>query len=398
MTLHLLLDLDDTLLNSNIEALIPVYFQKLVSHLSQKIAPDQTFQHLITGTRIMYASADPLCTLEQSFNDAFYPALNVERETIAPLIEEFYDTLFPTLQPLTSPRPDAIAFVEWAFTRGWKVAVATDPLFPRKAILHRLRWANLAPETYPFSLIPDFETFHFAKVSHAYYPEFLLRLGWQNEPALMVGDSLERDIFPAQQAGLPVFWLRPSDQADSRAEGIPQGTFDDLRRWLETVDFATLVPHFTTRKALRLALLAAPAALHTLTLKVPAAQWIVRPAPEEWAFTEILCHLRDVECEVNLPRFQFALKNENAFIPGQDTDPWAAERRYLSQDGLQAFLAYASARQELLALFATFTAVDWERKVRHTIFGPTTLRELAGIMNSHNQSHVHQALQTLNWI
>ncbi len=35
MSLHLLLDLDDTLLDSNIEALIPVYFQKLTAHLSR---------------------------------------------------------------------------------------------------------------------------------------------------------------------------------------------------------------------------------------------------------------------------------------------------------------------------------------------------------------------------
>lgn len=393
MTLRLLLDLDDTLLNSNIEALIPVYFQKLTAHLSDQLPQERLLMELVRGTRTMYASADPLKTLEQVFSDTFYPPLGATREALAAQIDDFYERIFPELQPLTSPRADAQEFVAWAFAQGFDVSVATDPLFPRKAILHRLRWADLAPEWTPFSLVSDFETFHFAKVSQSYYPEFLLRLGWAAEPVVMIGDSLERDIFPARQAGLPAFWLRAEGQSAPEAEGIPQGTFADLRRWLETVDPASLLPDFSAPQALLAALPASVAVLHTLTLNAPAASWTSRPAPGEWALTEILCHLRDVEREVNLPRFQAALKDENAFIVGQETDSWAKERDYIKQDGLQAFQDYASARLELLALLKTLTPEQWQRKVRHTIFGPTSLRELAGFMLEHDQAHVRQAWQ-----
>lgn len=398
MTLRLLLDLDDTLLDSNIEAFIPVYFQKLTGYLAGQLPAEQLLTELIRGTRTMYASADPLRTLEQVFGQVFYPPLGVTQESLSAKIDDFYDNVFPELQPLTSPRPDAIKFVEWAFSRGFDLSVATDPLFPRKAILHRLRWAEMAPEQTPFSLISDFETFHFAKISGSFYPEFLLRLGWNAEPVLMVGDSLERDIFPAQRAGLPVFWLREAGQETPEAESIPQGTFEDLRRWLETVDCATLVPNFASIEALQIALLAGLAVLHTLTVKSAPAQWTLRPAAGEWALTEIFCHLRDVEREVNLPRFQAALKDENAFVTGQDTDPWAEQRGYIHQDGLQAFQDYAAARLELLALLKTLTPEQWQRKVRHTIFGPTTLRELAGFMLEHDQSHVRQSLKTVGWL
>ncbi len=394
MTLRLLLDLDDTLLNSNIEALIPVYFQKLTAHLSDSLPQERLLMELVRGTRTMYASADPLKTLEEVFSDAFYPPLGATREALAAQIDDFYERIFPELQPLTSPRADAQEFVAWAFAQGFDVSVATDPLFPRKAILHRLRWADLAPERTPFSLVSDFETFHFAKVSQSYYPEFLLRLGWAAEPVVMIGDSLERDIFPARQAGLPAFWLRAEGQSAPEAEGIPQGTFADLRRWLETVDPASLLPDFSGSEALLVALPASLAVLHTLALNVPAPQWTSRPAPGEWALTEILCHLRDVEREVNLPRFRAALKDENAFVVGQETDSWAEERNYIKQDGLQAFYDYANARLELLALLKTLTPEQWQRKVRHTIFGPTSLRELAGFMLEHDQAHVRQAWQT----
>ncbi|MFO7583730.1 MAG: DinB family protein [Anaerolineales bacterium] len=391
MTLRLLLDLDDTLLNSNIEALIPVYFQKLTGHLAGQLPPEQLLTELVRGTRLMYVSTNPLKTLEQVFSEAFYPPLGTTREALAASIEDFYDNVFPALQPLTSPRPEALAFLEWAFPK-FDVSVATDPLFPRKAILHRLRWADLDPEHTPFSLISDFETFHFAKISASYYPEFLLRLGWDSEPVLMVGDSLERDIFPAQRAGLPVFWLRPAGEAGtSETESIPQGSYADLRAFLESVDHASLVPNFSSPQALLIALPASLSALHTLTLQAPAPAWTQRPQSGEWALTEILCHLRDVEREVNLPRFQAALKDVNAFIVGQETDSWAEQRAYIEQDGAQAFNDYASARFELLALLKTFTPEQWERKVRHTIFGPTGLRELAGFMLEHDQSHVRQA-------
>jgi FMN phosphatase YigB (HAD superfamily) len=392
MTIRLLLDLDDTLLNSNIDALIPVYFQKLTAHLAGQLAPEQLLTQLVRGTRTMYASTDPLKTLEQVFSEAFYPALGVSREALAARIDDFYDHVFPELQPLTSPRADAQEFVAWAFGQGFDLSVATDPLFPRKAILHRLRWADLPPERTPFSLISDFETFHFAKVSQSYYPEFLLRLGWEAEPVLMVGDSLERDIVPAQRAGLPVFWLRAEGQAAPEAADIPQGTFADLRHWLETRQPASLLPDFSTPEAILIALPASLAALHTLTMQVPVEKWTQRPANGEWALTEILCHLRDVEREVNLPRFRAALKDENAFVVGQETDVWAEQRGYLSQDGLQAFADYAAARLELLELLKSLTPEQWQRKVRHTIFGPTSLRELAAFMLEHDQSHVRQAL------
>ncbi|MDX9992312.1 MAG: DinB family protein [Anaerolineales bacterium] len=395
MTLHLLLDLDDTLLNSNIEALIPVYFQRLTGYLAGQFPQDDLLTGLARGTRAMYTSADPLQTLEQVFNDIFYPPLGVPRGALAAEIDYFYDNIFPEFQPLTSPRPDAQAFVRWAFGRGFDVSVATDPLFPRKAILHRLRWADLTSDLTQFSLISDFETFHFAKISQSYYPEFLLRLGWDAEPVLMIGDSLERDIFPAQKAGLAAFWLRAEGQAEPEAESIPQGTFDDLRRWLEQVDLATLLPNFSNPQALLIALPASLAAIHTLTMTTPLDAWTVRPAPGEWALTEILCHLRDVEREVNLPRFQAALKDENAFVAGQDTDPWAEQRDYIHQDGLQAFADYAAARLELIALLKTLTPEQWNRKVRHTIFGPTRLNELAGFMLEHDQSHVRQAWESV---
>ncbi len=396
MTFHLLFDLDDTLLDSNIDNLVPVYFQKLTAHLADTLPPQQMLQELMRSTMAMYRSTRIDQTLEQVFSELFYAPLGTTREAVAAQIEQFYDEVFPSLQPLTRPRPEAIALVEWAFSRGWKISVATDPLFPRKAILRRLRWANLAPEKYPFKLISDFQTFHFAKASVAYFPEFLYHLDWDGESSLlMVGDSLERDVIPARQAGIPVFWLKAEGQAAPEAEGLPQGTLADLKTFLETTDLSTLKADFSSPSALLAALQATPALIHHLARVTPPSKWQVRPAQGEWAFSEILCHLRDVEAEVNLPRLEAVLREETPIVTGQNTDPWAEERRYLEQDSQEAFRTYIFARKRLLEKLKTISPQDWERPARHTIFGPTHLRELVGFMVEHDRAHVKQARETV---
>lgn len=396
MTLHLLFDLDDTLLDSNIESLVPVYFQKLAAHMSSVLPPQQMLQELMRSTMAMYRNVRADQTLEQVFSEQFYPPLETTREAVAAQIEQFYDEIFPTLQPLTRPRPEAVSLVEWALSRGWSVSVATDPLFPRKAILHRLRWAELAPENYPFRLISDFQTFHFAKASVAYFEEFLGHLGWDGEsPLLMVGDSIERDVIPARQAGIPVFWLKANGQASPDAEGIPQGTLSDLRTFLETTDISALKADFSSPAALTAALHAAPALVHHLTRATPPEKWRLRPASGEWAFNEILCHLRDVDVEVNLPRVEAVLGGQNPVVTGQNTDPWAEERRYIDQDGAQAFREFVAARVRLVEKLKTLSPQQWERPARHTIFGPTCLRELAGFMVEHDRAHFRQARESV---
>ncbi len=390
MTFNLLLDLDDTLLDSNIDALIPVYFQKLAAHMAHAVSPDKFIRELARGTQVMYGSMRMDRTLEQVFGENFYPALDLPQADLAAAIDKFYDDVFPTLEPLTKPRPEAIALVEWAFSQGWKVAIATDPLFPRKAILHRLRWAGLAPEKYPFALIPDFQTFHFAKVSVAYFPEFLARMGWTDGPLLMVGDSLERDIAPAREAGLPSFWLSADGQRPP--DGVPHGTLADLRLYLESTDLSALKADYSSPAALLAFLQATPAVLHTLSLSLAPEQWIKRSQPGEWAFLEVLCHLCDVDADVNLARVETVLREDKAFIAGQMTDQWAEERQYIHQNGETALGEFFIARARLVDRLRSITADDWKRSARHTIFGPTNLRELVGFMVDHDRLHIQQAM------
>ncbi len=175
MSLTLLLDLDDTLLDTNLDAFMPAYFQALSQHLAKHSAPNTMLRALVAGANLMNESEDPTRTLEEIFDADFYIKLGFSKAELIHIIDEFYDDVFPTLAQHTRQRPDAVSLIDWANSRRYRIAIATDPLFPRKATYHRLRWAGFDPER--FELISTFEHFHFTKTHPAYYAEVLGRLG-----------------------------------------------------------------------------------------------------------------------------------------------------------------------------------------------------------------------------
>jgi len=293
---------------------------------------------------------------------------------------------------LTTPRPQAVRLVQEALRRGYQVAIATAPLFPRSAILERVRWAGLPPDHYPLALVPDYTRFHFAKPNPAYFAEFLAQMGWPDGPVVMVGDDFEADISGAQALGLPVFWVK-NGKAKSEDGSVPQGELEDLLPWIDQQPAHTLKPDFAKPAGLCAILRSTPAALFTLSRDLETNRLHNRRTPAEWAPVEIICHLRDVEFEVNLPRLQQALKEKNPFIAGRDTDHWAESRSYLQQNGLQACTDFAAARIELVNTLESLPPEDWQRSVRHAIFGPTTLLELVKFMTDHDRLHVQQFIQ-----
>lgn len=392
MTLTLLLDLDDTLLSNDIDTFLPAYLKALGKHLIKYVAPDQMVQHLLAGTRNMIENNDPGLTLEQAFDQIFYPAIGHTKESMRGILEEFYEKIFPELQPLTALLPEAVRLVEWAAAHGHTLVVATNPIFPRRAILHRLQWAGLDPEKVPFALITDYEKFHFAKPNPAFFAEILAQLGWPNQPAVVIGNSLADDLTPAAQLGLPVFWV--GQPTGAIPEGYPafseSGQLSDIPAWIERIDEADLRQTFKEPRAIIPVIKATPAAFDTFQKGLHPRQWQERPAPEEWSLTEIYCHLQDVDLEVNIPRVDKLITEPVPFLAGINTDSWAEERDYARNDGPAALNGFIAARTRLVKKLENLAPEEWERMARHAIFGPTQLKELVGFITTHDRSHMQQ--------
>ncbi|MCI0551566.1 MAG: hypothetical protein L0287_11465, partial [Anaerolineae bacterium] len=107
MSLTLLFDLDDTLLDTNLEAFVPAYFQAFATHMASRVSSDVMLRALIHGMGLMNESEDPTHTLQEVFEADFYPKLGIPKEELLSVIEEFYDHVFPTLEAHTRQRPAA---------------------------------------------------------------------------------------------------------------------------------------------------------------------------------------------------------------------------------------------------------------------------------------------------
>jgi FMN phosphatase YigB (HAD superfamily) len=395
MSLTLLLDLDDTLINTNLDVFVPAYFQALGNQLAARVPPAIMLRALVSGMNMMNTSEDPTRTLEDMFDSSFYPNLGIPKDELAEAIDKFYDMVFPTLAGYTRKIEEAASLIEWALSCGYRVAIATDPLFPRKATYHRVRWAGIDPDR--VELISTMEHFHFTKTHPAYFAEFLGRLGWPDGPILMVGDNVERDLAPAHRLGLATY-LIDGESASSLGFEAGRGKLADLRPWLESINLSTLEPSFKSKDAIQAIMLSTPAVLHSLTTSLSDEAWRHEPTLDDWAMNEIICHLRDTEREIHQLQLKLLLERDGAFIPRPDTGIWANEREYLNVNGMTALSEFTAERLDMLKTLKVQSDEMWSRKARHAIFGPTNFLEVLSFIADHDRLHIQQAWKTLQSI
>jgi FMN phosphatase YigB (HAD superfamily) len=395
--LTLLVDMDGTLLDIDKKEFLAGYLQAFGQHVSDRFDPETFTKALLDGTVKMVLNNRPDRTLKEVFDSYFYPALGVEEEDIRDLIERFYVEKYSRLREITKERSEAVKLVEEAVRRGYQVVIATNPLFPKTALQQRLEWAGLDPENGQIALLPSYETFHFVKPNPVFFAECLALLGWPEGPVVMVGNDFQADIFPAQKIGLPTFYTPDASQPalESGLDSGPAGSIEDVLPWIDSQDPEDLTPDFESSQALMSILASTPAALQTLALEFPEEAWNYCPFPGEWCIAEIVCHLRDVDAEVNLPRLEKMLSEANPFIPGMDTDAWVSERQYIDQDCLEALTSFIHNRIQLLDLLERLQPEEWDRPARHAIFGPTHLKEMVKIIAGHDRMHIQQIHKTL---
>jgi FMN phosphatase YigB (HAD superfamily) len=397
MTFTVLLDLDDTLLLNDMNKFLPAYLQAL-GHFLDDNPPEETIRQVMVASRQMELNRDPSKTLEEVFDASFYPGLGIDKADIWNKIVEFYADIFPTLQPITRPKPGAVQLIDHLFAQGHRVIIATNPLFPQAATFHRLAWAGTPTTRYPFALISTYEYFHFSKPDPAYYTELLAQAGWPSDPVVMVGDDYEMDILPATKLGIPAFWISDQAQPFNMPDSVRSGDIEDVIPWLNELSNSCGELHFDRPLAHLAVLRSTPAAIDTMTNNFGEQDWKRLSQPDEWSPVEVVCHLRDVDTEVNWPRLQKVISEENPFLPGVATDPWADERQYRLENGLAALHGFTSVRNKITGLLNGFEPADWQRMARHAIFGPTQVKELIGFIATHDRVHVGQIKQAISTI
>jgi len=198
-----LFDLDGTLVDLDMDRFLPVYLDALGRFLSDRLPAETLVEAVLAATSAMIADVDPGVTNEQAFWREFARRTGFDLPSLREPLERFYRDVFPGLGAGARPVPGAPAAVAALRDQGLKLALATNPIFPRIAIEARLGWAGIPPGH--FDLIADYETMHACKPQPAFFREICGKLGVAPQQALMVGNDPVIDIRGAARLGMATF-------------------------------------------------------------------------------------------------------------------------------------------------------------------------------------------------
>ena len=209
------------------EVFTKAYFKGLATKLAPYgYKPDALVKAVWTGTGAMIKN-DGTCTNEEAFWKVFYSLYGEGAKAHFPIFEEFYKTDFDKVKESCGFNPNAKAIVYALKEKGYRVGLATNPIFPSIATEARIRWAGLEPSDFEF--YTTYENSHFCKPSTSYYGEILEKHGIDPESCIMVGNDAVEDV-AAAKLGIKMFLLTDCliNKNGDDISRLPHGTFSDL--------------------------------------------------------------------------------------------------------------------------------------------------------------------------
>lgn len=214
-----LFDLDGTLLHVDIEAFLKEYLRAISTYCACLAEPQVFVQRLLEGTQRMVKN-DGNKTNEEVFMESFLPALGKDREEVYPVLAKFYTEEFPLLEKHVKRAEQARLVVEEVLSRGYQIILATNPLFPKQAIVERMKWAGV--DNLPWLYITSYETSKSCKPNPLYYQHILEGHGLSPEDCWMIGNDMGEDLV-ASQLGLKTYLVTDFLIERENAPFVPQG-------------------------------------------------------------------------------------------------------------------------------------------------------------------------------
>ena len=229
-----LFDLDGTLLPMDQELFIKTYLQRLGGYLANYgYEPKPFLDGLWKSIGAMMKNTSSK-TNEVVFWESFCAIFGEKAREDEPLFDAFYRTDFQKVQEVCGFDPLAAVAVNRAKELGFRVVLATNPVFPAVATQSRIRWAGVDPAD--FEWITTYENSISAKPNPIYYNRLLEQLGLTAVECLMVGNDVEDDMI-VRTLGMETFlltnWLINEKNADTSV--YPQGGYEELLAFLERV-------------------------------------------------------------------------------------------------------------------------------------------------------------------
>lgn len=171
-------------------------------------------------------------TNEEVFWEVMTATYGEQVQEHLPLFEAYYRNEFQEVRKVCGYNPLAAGTVRRLKETGYRVGLATNPLFPATATKSRIRWAGLAPEDFEF--YTTYENFRFCKPNLNYFTECANIMDVSPQECLMVGNDVGEDMI-AEKIGMRVFLLKDCmiNKTGNDSSRYPNGSFTELMRYIE---------------------------------------------------------------------------------------------------------------------------------------------------------------------
>jgi hypothetical protein len=114
-----------------------------------------------------------------------------------------------------------------------------------------------------------------------------------------------------------------------------------------------------------------------------------RPAPNEWAATEILAHMRAVD-DIVTSRIYMLLARDTPPLVAFDERRWAEIAGYARTDVQRSLTLFSLHRAEVIAVLQQLPPEAWQRSGQHEVCGTTSVFDIVQDMVGHEEEHCSQ--------
>lgn len=229
----ILFDLDGTLLPMDMKAFEKLYFGAMSGYLGDLIGPKELVSKIWASTNVMINNVEHR-TNEEVFMEDFKTRIDGDIEVYKARFHKFYDEEFIKAKAAVFESKLMQESIKLLKEKGYKLVIATNPLFPLKAILHRIRWAGFQPSE--FEYITSYEQNHYCKPHLKYYEEILTEIEKTPEECMMVGNDVQEDII-AGKLGLKTFLIKDCllHRTDDETAADYEGDYESFYEFVKSL-------------------------------------------------------------------------------------------------------------------------------------------------------------------
>ena len=229
-----LFDLDGTLLPMDQEKFVKDYFGRIARYLAPYgVDPNALVDAIWRGTGAMMKN-DGSMTNEDRFWQTVSGLLGENIRDKEPFFERFYIEEFDKVRASCGFDAEAAPAVRTLAERGYRLILATSPIFPAIATEKRLEWTGLMTDE--FEYITTYENSRFCKPSLDYYRGILEHCGLAPDECIMVGNDVGEDMV-AERLGSYVYLVTRDliNRGGSDISAYHKGTLAQLPDYIDSL-------------------------------------------------------------------------------------------------------------------------------------------------------------------